>query len=113
MARVRAKSVQQSDYLIHLWQERLAPLGFRLNSPRNPEQRGSHISLGHEEGWRINQALIDRQVLPDFRRPDNIRLGITPLYTTYEELWTAVSHLHTIVTEKHYQSYSHTHHSVT
>ena len=113
MDNIRAKSVQQSEYLIRLYQDLLASLGFRLNSPRNPEQRGSHISLGHEEGWRINQALIDRQVLPDFRRPDNIRLGITPLYTTYEELWTAVSHLHTIVTEKHYQSYSHTHHSVT
>jgi kynureninase len=110
---IRAKSVQQSDYLIRLWQERLEPLGFRLNSPRRSELRGSHISLGHDEGWRINQALIDRQVLPDFRRPDNIRLGITPLYTTYEELWTAVSHLHTIVTEKRYQSYSHARHAVT
>lgn len=113
MDTIRAKSLQQSDYLIRLWQERLAPLGFRLNSPRHSEERGSHISLGHDEGWRINQALIDRQVLPDFRHPDNIRLGITPLYTTYEELWTAVSHLHTIVTEKHYQSYSHARHSVT
>ncbi len=113
MDNIRAKSVQQSDYLIRLWQERLAPLGFRLNSPRNPEQRGSHISLGHDEGWRINQALIDRQVLPDFRRPDNIRLGITPLYTTYEELWTAVSHLHTIVIENLYQAYNRTRHTVT
>jgi kynureninase len=110
---VRAKSVQQSEYLVRLWQDLLAPLGFRLNSPRDAELRGSHISLGHEEGWRINQALIDRGVLPDFRRPDNIRLGITPLYTTFEELWTAVSHLRTIVSQKIYESYSHDHHTVT
>ena len=113
MDNIRAKSVRQSDYLIRLWQESLAPLGFRLNSPPNPDRRGSHISLGHDEGWRINQALIDRQVLPDFRRPDNIRLGITPLYTTYEELWTAVSHLRAIVTQKQYQSYSYARHTVT
>jgi kynureninase len=113
MDNIRAKSVQQSNYLIGLWQALLAPLGFRLNSPHDSAQRGSHISLGHEEGWRINQALIDHLVLPDFRRPDNIRLGITPLYTTYEELWTAVSHLQTIVTQKLYQNYSQVQHTVT
>jgi kynureninase len=113
MDKIRTKSVQQSEYLIELWRELLAPIGFRLNSPPAPERRGSHISLGHEEGWRINQALIDQNILPDFRRPDNIRLGITPLYTTYEDLWTAVTHLHTIVTQKQYQSYSQSTHTVT
>ncbi|MCB9421483.1 MAG: kynureninase [Ardenticatenaceae bacterium] len=113
MDNIRAKSVQQSEYLIDLWRQLLAPIGFRLNSPSDSEQRGSHISLGHEEGWRINLALIDQHILPDFRRPDNIRLGITPLYTTYEDLWTAVTHLRTIVTQKQYQSYSQTAHTVT
>jgi kynureninase len=106
MERLRAKSVRQSEYLIALWQEYLAPLGFRLNSPREAHRRGSHVSLGHDEGWRINRALIEEMnVVPDFRRPDNIRLGIAPLYTTYEEIYTAVTHLETIVTQRLYDNY--------
>ena len=107
MDRLREKSARQSDYLIQLWQELLDPLGFRLNSPRNLEQRGSHISLGHSAGWQINQALIqEMNVLPDFRKPDNIRLGIAPLYTTFEDVWTAVNRLHAIVVQKRYENYS-------
>ncbi len=114
MDAVHTKSVRQTEYLRRLWQAVLAPQGFYLNSPRDPEQRGSHISLGHEEGWRINQALIqEMQVLPDFRQPDNIRLGIAPLYTTYEEVWTAVSRLHTITSQRLYEKYSHTRQTVT
>lgn len=65
----RARSVRLSEYLIARWEERLAPLGFRLNSPRDPAERGSHVSLGHADGLRINLALIhDQKVLPDFRR---------------------------------------------
>lgn len=105
--RLRAKSVLQSEFLIALWREMLAPLGFTLNSPSNPDVRGSHISLGHEEGLRIDLALIgEMKVLPDFRHPDNIRLGITPLYTTFSELFEAAVRLRTVVTEKRYENYS-------
>ncbi|MCP4428133.1 MAG: kynureninase [Chloroflexi bacterium] len=98
MDKLRAKSARQTAYLIQLWEAILAPLDFRLNSPRDPERRGSHVSLGHDEGWRINQALIqEMNILPDFRKPDNIRLGLAPLYTTFEDVWTAVSRLRTIV----------------
>lgn len=104
--RLRAKSVQQTTYLIDLWQEHLAPLGFHLNSPRQAERRGSHISLGHKEGHRIDLALIEEmKVLPDFRKPDNIRLGITPLYTSYEDIYTAVQRLRTVVSERLYEKY--------
>lgn len=107
MERLRAKSMQQSEYLVYLWQEMLAPLGFTLNSPRTVAQRGSHISLGHPEGWRIDQALIhDMHVLPDFRKPDNIRLGIAPIYNTFEDIFSAVSRLQTVVAEKLYEKYS-------
>ena len=68
--RVRQKSVQQSEYLIALWETLLAPLGFALKSPRESARRGSHISLGHAEGWRISQALIEREnVIPDWTKP--------------------------------------------
>jgi len=105
--RLRAKSVRQSEYLIDLWATRLESLGFTLNSPRAAAQRGSHISLGHPDGWRIAQAYIqEMHVLPDFRRPDNIRLGLTPLYTTFGEIDTAVARLRTVVAEKLYEKYS-------
>jgi len=104
--RLRAKSVRQSEYLIGLWAARLEPLGFTLNSPREAARRGSHISLGHSDGWRIAQAYIqEMNVLPDFRRPDNIRLGLTPLYTTFSEIDTAVARLRTVVEEKLYEKY--------
>lgn len=106
MDQLRQKSTQQSEYLIHLWQDLLQPVGFRLNSPQETARRGSHISLGHDEGWRINQALIqEMHVIPDFRRPDNIRLGITPLYTSYTDLYEAAHRLHTVVTQRLYEKY--------
>jgi kynureninase len=104
--RVRVKSVAQTDYLVALWERLLAPLGFRLNSPRDPAHRGSHISLGHDDGFRIDQALIQEMaVLPDFRHPDNIRLGIAPLYNSFTEIHTAVAHLRTVVIRKRYEQY--------
>lgn len=107
MERLRAKSLQQSEYLIALVDAVLRPLGFQLNSPRDAARRGSHISIGHPEGWRINQALIEQmQVLPDFRAPDNIRLGITPLYTTFDEIRQAVQRLRAVVEERRYEQYS-------
>lgn len=104
--RVRERSVRMSKYLLALYDTRLASLGFRLNSPRDPARRGSHISLGHDEGLRVNLALIhDMNVLPDFRRPDNIRLGIAPLYNTFVELYEAVERLHAVVVDGLYEHY--------
>jgi kynureninase len=105
--KIRAKSVQQTSFFIELFDTFLAPFGFHLNSPRDPNWRGSHITLGHEEGWRIDQALIEEMnVLPDFRRPNNIRFGIAPLYNTFGELYTAVTRLVTVVEERLYEKYS-------
>jgi kynureninase len=103
---VRAKSLQQSEYLISLYEKLLRPLGFHLNSPCDPARRGSHVSLGHSDGWRINRALIEQmQVLPDFRAPDNIRLGITPLYTTFDDIRQAVQRLQTVVEARLHERY--------
>jgi len=106
MDRLRAKSVRQTEYLIALWRELLAPLGFTMNSPADPAWRGSHVSLGHPDAWRIDQALIEEMhVLPDFRKPDNIRLGITPLYTTFAEIHEAVMRIRRVVTDRLYEKY--------
>lgn len=109
--RLRAKSVQQTEYLNYLADQWLLPLGFSLGSPRDPEQRGSHVSLRHPEGYRINRALIEApppalRVIPDFREPDNIRLGIAPLYTRFSEIHRAMGRLRQVVEEKLYQQYS-------
>lgn len=106
MERVRAKSIRQTEYLISLWETRLAPLGFELSTPRDPSRRGSHVSLRHPEGYRIAQALIEQmRVVPDFRHPDYLRLGVCPLYTTYEEIRKGVEALKSVVTEQLYAEY--------
>lgn len=111
MDRIRSKSVSQSEFLLRLAEEFLYPLGFQPGSPVNPEMRGSHISLRHPEAYRICKALIDPDeggavVIPDFRDPDNIRLGITPLYTTYAEIFMAIREIRDIVDNKLFLKYS-------
>lgn len=102
---IRAKSIRQSEYLISLWMDKLEPLGITLNSPREIRLRGSHISLGHPEGLRIDLALLDQGILPDFRVPDNIRLGITPLYTSFCDIYKTMTCLQKIVAGKLYETY--------
>ena len=105
--RLRAKSVQQTDYLVALWEALLRPLGFTLNSPRSSDRRGSHVSFGHAEGWRIDQALIEQMhVLPDFRHPDNIRFGVAPIYTSFADIYEGVVRLARVVSERRYERYS-------
>ncbi|MGL4648640.1 MAG: kynureninase, partial [Caldilineaceae bacterium] len=106
MDALRAKSLAQTDLFIRLWQDELAERGYTLKTPLNAEVRGSHIALGHAEGWRISQALSKRLgVLPDFRRPDNIRLGIAPLYNRFADITAAVEALARIVDEEIYAAY--------
>jgi len=79
---------------------RLAGYGFELISPRDPAARGSHISLSHPEGYRIMQALIARGVIGDFRDPDVLRFGLTPLYLGHEDVWRAVEILHSVMRDE-------------
>ena len=113
MDRLREKSILQTDYLIYLAQELLLPLNFKVGSPLDSSRRGSHVSLRHPEAYRICRALIDPQpgdttlkVIPDFRAPDNIRLGIAPLYTSFKDIHRALNRLKTIVEDGLYQNYS-------
>ena len=106
MDALRTKSLQLSDYLIYLAGEFLIPLGFSLGTPRSHAQRGSHVSLRHPQGYRINRALIEEMnLIPDFREPDNLRLGLTPLYTTFKEIWEGVDRIRRTVTEKRFEKY--------
>ncbi len=107
---LRNKSILQTEYLISLAQTWLLPLGFSHGSPLDPTQRGSHVSLRHPEAYRINRAMIESpppavQVIPDFRSPDNIRLGIAPIYTRFVDIYKALDRMRTIVEEGIYQDY--------
>ncbi len=104
--RIRQKSVRLTSYLVFLADTVLAPLGFTLGSPRDSARRGSHVSVRHPEGYRINRALIEEmRVLPDFREPDHIRLGLAPLYTSFAEVWEAIDRLRRVVVEGRYRRY--------
>lgn len=105
--RMRRKSVVLTSYMIYLVDAVLSPLGFTLGSPRDPARRGSHVSIRHPDGYRINRALIEEMgVLPDFREPDNIRLGLAPLYTSFSEVWEAVERIRRTVEEGRHLRYS-------
>ncbi|QUD87007.1 kynureninase [Phenylobacterium montanum] len=93
MAEVRAKSVALGELFIALMDARCAGLGFSLVSPRNPAERGSQLSWTHPEGYAIVQALIARGVIPDYRAPQVLRFGLTPLYVRFLDIWDAVEHL--------------------
>jgi kynureninase len=108
---LRKKSIRQSEYLLFLADEILEKEGFRSGSPADYKWRGSHVSLKHTEGYRICQALIhpinsEIKVIPDFREPDNIRFGITPLYTSFSEIRKTVFRLKEIVATREFEGFS-------
>ncbi|HEX6035670.1 MAG TPA: aminotransferase class V-fold PLP-dependent enzyme, partial [Anaerolineales bacterium] len=106
MDAIRRKSILMTDYASFLTDTLLAPLGFSLGSPRDSDRRGSHISIRHEEGYRINRAMIEElNVIPDFRAPDNIRLGFAPLYISFSDIWEGFDRIRRVVQEKRYEKY--------
>lgn len=97
---IRRKSVIQTDYLIYLAEQQLVPLGFEILSPKNSQQRGSHIALYKEEAFGILQALKennDPTVILDYRKPGIMRLSVSPLYNTFEEIWKTVATIKKVV----------------
>lgn len=88
MQEIRIKSQALGDLFIEQVEDRLD--GFELRSPRAAGERGSQVSFAHEHGYAIMQALIERGVIGDFRAPDILRFGFTPLYVGYADVWTAV-----------------------
>ena len=83
---LRAKSVSLTSFFIDLWRDELAPLGFTLGSPEDPDHRGSHVALGFAGGRDLVRRLGEAGVIADFRPPDLIRFGFAPLYNTHTEV---------------------------
>src|SRR5262249_23203413 len=95
---LRKKSIALTELAIALHDALLAPLGFRLGTPRDAARRGSHVSLCHDEAWPTCRALMEAAgVGPHFRGPDAIRLGLPPLYTRYADVWEAVDRIRRLV----------------
>lgn len=82
---IRAKSVSLTELVVRAVDEELAPLSVRLLSPRAAAARGGHVTIGHERAAEVTKALWADGVIPDFRFPDGIRLGLSPLSTSHAE----------------------------
>jgi kynureninase len=95
---LRDKAASLTELAVAMHDAHLAPLGFELASPRDPARRGGHVSIAHPEAWPICRALIERaKVVPDFRGPDSIRLGLPPLYTRFTDVYDALERLRGLV----------------
>lgn len=100
MAEVRRKSLALSDLFIALVEERCAGHPLTLVTPRDHAERGSHVSLRHPNGYEVMQALIARGLIGDYREPEVLRFGLTPLYFGYADVWDAVEILKDVLDSK-------------
>ena len=99
MNAIRAKSIALTDLFIALVEDRCAGHGFTLVTPRDSAARGSQVSISvTADGYAIMQALIARGVIGDFRAPDILRFGFTPLYTRFIDVWDAVERMRQVMT---------------
>jgi kynureninase len=97
MAEVAAKGQRLCSLFIERVEARCAGHGLALVTPRDPATRGSHVSFAHPDAWPIMQAMIERGVIGDFRAPDVLRWGFTPLYLSYEDVWRATEILQEVL----------------
>ncbi|MCZ2128384.1 MAG: kynureninase [Anaerolineales bacterium] len=103
---LREKSILMTNFAAFLTETWLVPFGFSLGSPADSAKRGSHISIRHAEGYRVNRALIEEMnLIPDFRAPDNLRLGFAPLYLSFADLWDGFDRIRRVMEEKRYEKY--------
>lgn len=86
---IAAKTHALGDLVI----ARAAAMGLAIGSPRDATRRGGHVSLLHDSGYAIVQALIARGIIPDFRAPDAMRFGLAPLYVRFVDVWDAMDQL--------------------
>jgi kynureninase len=100
---IAAKGRALTAFAVELHDALLAPLGVELGTPRDPSRRGSHVAFRHPEAWRICRALIESAaVVPDFRRPDTVRFGFPPLYTSFADVREAVERLRRVIERREY-----------
>lgn len=106
MQAIRAKSLALTDLFIALVEARCAKHPLGLVTPREHARRGSQVSFTHPQGYAVMQALIERGVIGDYREPEIMRFGFTPLYTRYADVWDAVEILRDILDNESYDAHA-------
>ncbi|ASN53696.1 kynureninase [Sinomonas sp. R1AF57] len=96
---VRAKSVLLTEFAAALADRDLAPLGVQFASPRDPSVRGSHITINHPRFREVTALLWERGVIPDFRPPHGLRIGLSPLSTSFAEVEAGIEAIRAALTE--------------
>ncbi|MGI8848403.1 MAG: kynureninase [Candidatus Dormibacteria bacterium] len=97
MTELRNRSVELTDFFLHLVETRCGGQDLGVVTPRAAGARGSQVCLTHPHAYAVVQALIERGVIGDFREPNICRFGIAPLYVSRTEIWDAVEHLRDIL----------------
>ncbi len=107
LSAIAHKAAHGTELMVALHDAWLAPLGFSLVTSRDAKNRGGHITLRHPQAKKISEAIrIFGDVFGDFRRPDCLRLAISPLATSYAEVWDGFSRIRNIVATKKYDEIS-------
>lgn len=106
ISNLREKSLKLTAYMRYLIGEKLEKYGFEIGSPYEDYMRGGHIALEHDDAIRINEAIKNANVVPDFRYPNVIRLAPAPLYLRYEDIFELVERIVHIMENKSYEKYS-------
>ena len=101
---IASKAAIGTQMMIDLFDEWLAPLGYALLTSRNPQERGGHIAIGHPDAARICVALRKfANVIPDYRTPNSVRLAISPLATSYVEVWDGLQRIKALTETRQYE----------
>jgi kynureninase len=90
---IRAKGIALTEFVIELADRLLAPLGVEVGSPRDSARRGAHVALVHPDARALSGRLVEAGVIVDFRAPDVIRIGLSPLTTSFTEAWRGIARL--------------------
>jgi kynureninase len=105
ISEIAKKAAIGTQLMIDLYDSWLKPLGFELNTPREPNNRGGHISLVHPDAAQICVALRTlSKVIPDYRTPNSIRVAISPLATSFVEVWDGFDRMRELVASGAYKS---------
>jgi len=105
IAAIAAKGAARTEYAIELADSWLAEHGVRVATPRDPARRGSHVTLQHPAAWQVTQAAIAAGVVPDFRTPERLRVGLAPLYTRFVDVHEGFARLRAILSSRSYENF--------
>lgn len=105
MEKIRNKSLNITEYLMFLTDTKLKKYGFTIGNPREDKYRGGHVALEHDDAIQISSAMKANKIIPDFRKPNIIRLAPIALYTSYEDVYEMVERIINIMENEEYKNF--------